>query len=424
MPSRDTIIIQKIPRETVRVDHPQSFNRFDQLYLELIENKTKIKQELVNKDYVPTISASPALDHSRSRSNSPAPSPSTSDSIERFKLTKFTKYTPDSNLSESDKDRIEKLEQLNSEYRNFEPEPDSRSEPEMKPEPDVEIHEDVHSEKHEKPPSIRTEATPKPSQASLNLSNKLQELLNKNPAPPSRATYAEKYTAPEQDKRFEEYQRSRKRLPTLSELEQQGTVVRKEIADASRLSIEDEDLKRELLFKFDLLRKSYKEQTIPTFTIHSDYKMMQRSYEDTVRRLSLDTSVESYKRYLIGAFMLIEYAFGRWLKFDMKGYTQQQIVSMSSYEKLLIEIGEKAYMPDGEQWPVEARLVFLVIINTAFFLVGKMIMSKTGSNLMGAINNLNTATPAAAAPPKRKMQGPSINIDDLPDVADISAENK
>jgi hypothetical protein len=439
MPPRDTIIIQKIPRTDNRIDHPQSFNRFEQLYLELIENKTKIKQDLVNKDYIPTISASPAPDHSRSRSNSPAPSPSTSDSLERFKLTKHTKYTPDSNLSDADKDRLEKLEQMNLDYRGSDPDPETdkpefnfenfenfESKPhDAKVELDEhEVHEEVQSEKYEKPPSIRTEATPKPSQASLNLSNKLQELLNKNPAPPTRPTYTEKYTAPDQDKRFEEYQRSRKRLPTLSELEQQGTVVRKEIADASRLSIEDEDLKRELLFKFDLLRKSYKEQTIPTFTIHSDYKMMQRSYEDTVRRLSLDTSVDSYKRYLIGAFMLIEYAFGRWLKFDMKGYTQQQIVSMSSYEKLLIEIGEKAYMPEGEQWPVEARLVFLVIINTAFFLVGKMIMSKTGSNLMGAINNLNTAAPAAAAPPKRKMQGPSINIDDLPDVAEMATENK
>jgi hypothetical protein len=221
--------------------------------------------------------------------------------------------------------------------------------------------------------------------------------------------------APDNESRFEEYQRSRKRLPTLSELEKQGaTTVRRELADASRLQIEDEDQKRELLFKFDLLRKSYREQTIPTFTIHSDLNMMTRSYEDTVRRLSLDSSVETYKRYLIGAFMLIEYALGKWLKLDMKGYTQQQIVSMSSYEKLLIEIGEKQYMPEGEQWSVEIRLVFLVIINTAFFLVGKMIMSNTGSNIMNAINSMNRANPDP--PAKKKMQGPNINLDDLPDV--------
>lgn len=418
MSPRDTLIIQKIPGPEQRVDHPQSFNRFEQLYLELIENKTKIKQDLVNKDYIPSIT-SPAPNFSRS--NSPAPSPSTSESADRFKLTK---YTPDSYVSENDKDRLEKLErqvehpisERNDEYDDFDfPKPRESREPTREPTRE----EDTHSEKPPSIHTIRTDGTSKPPVASMNLSNKLQELLNKNPAPSRPVqSHSEKYTQTD-DKRFEEYQKSRKRLPTLSELEQQGTVVRKEIADASRLTIEDEDLKRELLFKFDLLKKSYKEQSIPTFTIHSDYKMMQRSYEDTVRRLSLDSSVETYKRYLIGAFMLIEYAFGRWLKFDMKGYTQQQIVSMSSYEKLLIEIGEKAYMPEGEQWPVEARLVFLVIINTAFFLVGKMILSKTGSNLMGAINNMNTATPSTSEPPKRKMQGPSINIDDLPDVAEM-----
>ena len=116
--------------------------------------------------------------------------------------------------------------------------------------------------------------------------------------------------------------------------------------------------------------------------------------------------------------MLIEYSLGRWLKLDMKGYTQQQIVGMSSYEKLLIEIGEKAYMPENEQWPVEARLMFLVVINTAFFLIGKVILNKTGANLMGAINSMNTAAPTEQAP-KRKMQGPSINIDDLPDIAEM-----
>jgi hypothetical protein len=249
------------------------------------------------------------------------------------------------------------------------------------------------------------------------LSNKLQNILNKTG--PSTTRYQEKYSV--EDKRFEEYQRSRKRLPTLSELEKQGaTVVPKELADASRLNTEDEDMKRELLFKFDLLRKSYRDQNIPTFTIHSDLNMMEKSYEDTVRRLSLDSSVDNYKRYLVGGFMLIEFSMGKWLKFDMKGYTQQQITSMNSYEKLLIELGERSYMPGGEQWSVELRLVFLVIINTAFFLVGKMIMRNTGANLMGAINSMNTATPPAAnAAPKKKMQGPNINIDDLPDVSQV-----
>lgn len=400
MPPRDILIINKIPSVNKYIDHPQSFNRFEQLYLELIENKVKIKQNLVNKDYVPPLnlnsgSGSPSTseDSLIEKSKSFSGSSDKFDKVDKFDKFKLSKYSPDSRDSEPSREDLERIEKLEKLTRDEE--------------------DDIRSVKSEPPPSVRSDSSSAKPSGGVNLSNKLQELLNKNSSKP---TYKEKYTA--EDNRFEEYQKSRKRLPSLSELEQQGAVTRKEMADATRLTIEDEDMKRELLFKFDLLRKSYKDQNIPTFTIHSDYKMMCRSYEDTVRRLSLDSSVESYKRYLIGAFMLIEYCFGRWLKLDMKGYTQQQIVGMSSYEKLLIEIGEKAYMPEGEQWSVEIRLVFLVIINTAFFLVGKMVLNKTGANIMNAINNMNTATTPPEAP-KRKMQGPSINIDDLPDVNEL-----
>ena len=67
--------------------------------------------------------------------------------------------------------------------------------------------------------------------------------------------YKEKYSVSRNY--FDEYQKSRSRLPTLSELEKQGaTSVNRELADASRISPEeDEDLKREMLFKFELLKK-------------------------------------------------------------------------------------------------------------------------------------------------------------------------
>lgn len=212
------------------------------------------------------------------------------------------------------------------------------------------------------------------------------------------------------------------RLPKLSDLEKDGYAAapqQRQLADASRLlSPEDESLKRELLFRFDLLRKSYKNQNIPTFTIHSDLKTMEHAYEDVVRRLSLDSSVENYKKYLIGGFMLLEYVMGKWFNLDMKGYTQQQIEGINNYEKLLIEIGERQSGPGGDQWSVEVRLIFLVVINTGFFLVGQMIIKKTGANLLGTINNMNKKT--QSEPPKRKMAGPSINIEDLPDVANIS----
>ena len=92
---------------------------------------------------------------------------------------------------------------------------------------------------------------------------------------------------------------------------------------------------------------------------------------------------------------------------------------MNSYEKLLIELGEKSYVPTGSKWPVELRLLFMIIMNAAFFVISKMIMKKTGANLMGMINNMQTSTQPTPQPNtqrKRKMRGPNIDLGDIPDI--------
>ena len=117
--------------------------------------------------------------------------------------------------------------------------------------------------------------------------------------------------------------------------------------------------------------------------------------------------------------MLLEFVFGHLFGFDMSGFTQQQILSMNSYEKLLIELGEKSYMPSGSKWPVEVRLLFLCLINAVLFVVSKIILKKTGSNLMNMMNNMNatnTSSPAAPEQKKRKMKGPTVSVNDIPDV--------
>jgi len=212
----------------------------------------------------------------------------------------------------------------------------------------------------------------------------------------------------------------RKIPPSLEELRRNGDNMgnKDNLKDISYNGINDleyEDKKRELMFKFELLKKAYPNSSIPEFTIHSDYLTMQKAYDDNVRRLSLDSAVENYKQYLIYGFMLTEFVLGNFLKFDMQGFTQQQIISMTSYEKLLIELGEKSYIPEGSRWPVEVRLIFMIVINAAFFIVSRMIMKKTGANLMSMMNNANKKT---ANPVRRKntMKGPTIDINDIPEM--------
>ena len=42
---------------------------------------------------------------------------------------------------------------------------------------------------------------------------------------------------------------------------------------------------------------------------------------------------------------------------------------MNKYEHLLIELGEKNYVPEGSKWPVEIRLLFTIVINAAIFII-------------------------------------------------------
>ena len=244
-------------------------------------------------------------------------------------------------------------------------------------------------------------------QDNSDLTQRLKELLEDPSAPSASSVPSEsKHDQPSVTE-------TKNTIPTLSELEQKGEVKQSEAYIPKTEHIQNEedidDLKRELLFKFELLKKSYKGAQIPEFTIHSDYNLMKKTYEQTVRKLTLDSNVEQYKTYLIGGFMVVEYVLGRWLKFDMEGFTNQQVMNMNSYERLLIEIGEKSYIPGESNWPVEVRLLFLIIINAAFFIISRMIMKKTGSSILNMVNSMNTANR-----PKRKMKGPQINLDNLP----------
>ena len=353
MPKTNIKVI-KVTRKIHNSPHVQSFPRLPRLYLELIENKDKIRQDLVNKEYVPD---------------------------NNFQINTQTSYNNSNNL-----ETISNISSSNSKHSSHSSSSKHSS------------HSSSSSSSDDN--SIFSDNISEKTSASRNLNNRLNDLLN-------------------EDNNQSQY--VKRSPPTLKELEKRGAVnVNQHIPDINREYVhnqEEEDLKRELLFKFELLKKSYKDHNIPEFSIHSDYQTMQNSYENTVRRLSVDSSVESYKTYLIGGFMLVEFVLGKFFNFDMQGFTQQQITNMSSYERLLIELGEKSYVPEDSDWPVEIRLVFLIIINAGFFVVSKMMMKSTGSNILNMMNSMNRNNNRSIKK-KRKMKGPEINFDDLPEEDD------
>jgi len=196
----------------------------------------------------------------------------------------------------------------------------------------------------------------------------------------------------------------KKSPPTLEELQQkkkicpQVTISR----DYRYAEEEDEETQKErnaVYFKYEVLRRMHPNAHIPEFTIYSDPKLMAQKYELLTKKLSLESSVDSWKRYMIVFVMGCEVVLGK-LSFDMEGFAQQQIISMSTYDQLLVEMAEKSYVPSGSKWSPEVRLFMMLTMNIVLFVISKMIFKKTGTNLLGTINDLTT-------PQERKMKEPS-----------------
>lgn len=502
------IEVIKVPTDRP-LSRPKRFPPMNRMYLELLENKDKIRQDLVNKEYNPVDGMKIQLDPEASRAVEDTPLQPQSETLPNEKSVNNSpdskkpvskKETKNISKPELEKEPEKELDSDVETYIESEDEKklsrkDSKKQKKYDSDSDSDKEEnkkkynydsdDAKSEKSSTSTSSsrssKSSVSSRSSRSSVSsmssrsskssvssrssrsyddsdseqdlrsrkgspeddeLSKRIRELLrdedDRSSRNSSRSRHSRRHTkkkleTPSVSKDIPLPQPSQQSIndpPSLSQLEAAGVYQGKKtlpnIAFSSSQEDEEEDKKRELLFKFDLMRKSYGESDIPEHTIHTDYQTMVRSYDMTLRRLSIDSNVQTYKQYLTGGFMIVEFVLGRFLNFDMEGFTKQQVLSMNSYERLLIEMGEKSYVPGDSKWPVELRLLFLIIMNAAFFLLGKMIMKKTGANLFGMLNSLggNTAsnipTPAPSRP-NRRMKGPSINLDEIPDSEQVPA---
>ena len=436
---KQKILVNKIPLTRPPIGKSQKFPKMSTLYLELIENKNKVKPALVNKNYEPPDIITEKVEFSVDEPYQPVQTVN-SDIEENFSSPENSRINERNNYyseSEDEASRLEKgLDALKNKLRN------------MKDDSDIDILSDSLSDKHsnisenfedyrnehdndnkfqniDDKSSVVSDLASNSSNSSYSrgnedLGNRLNKLLDEddseNNTPTSDGFKSSRKTSKTNSRNY-----SRSRFPpTLAELEKQGAyepVRHLENMEDENDEQDEEDLKREMLFKFELLKKSYTGADVPEFSIHSDYKTMTRTYENCVKRLSLDSTVDSYKQYLIYGFLAVELGLSYFFKFDMNGFTKHQIMNMNSYDKLLIELGEKSYVPGDSDWPVELRLLLLIIVNAAFFLGGKLLQNKTGSNIFGMLESMgNTvATSGNVAAKKRKMKGPEIDLDELPD---------
>jgi hypothetical protein len=219
------------------------------------------------------------------------------------------------------------------------------------------------------------------------------------------------------------------------ELEEEGDEVEEEEEDDPYAGLSPEEReareREEYVWRFRILKKKYKTAQIPEFNEHSDVAMMKQTYDRTVKELYLDESVDSYRTYLIGGFMAMELLAKNFLGVDLDGFTAHQMKQMSKYDSLLVELGERSYNRWGLNLPVEIRLLGFVVFQAGIFYVGKIIADKVGKTFGDMFKSLTGQKPIPSAgegetpaEPKKRMRGPSIKVEDIKKMADHGKERK
>ncbi len=164
---------------------------------------------------------------------------------------------------------------------------------------------------------------------------------------------------------------------------------------------DEQEKKRDLLNKFVKLKKEYNNAHIPNHTEHTDLITLQKDYNSIKKQLEIDAKALRYKQWLLYSFLGLEILLLNFGSFDdIRGFYNYQKNCVNQYESLLFELGEKNYIQDEKKWPVEIRLIGVVAMNAAFFIGGKWAERKYGVNILTLFNPMNIPPP----PPQAQFQ--------------------
>ena len=151
----------------------------------------------------------------------------------------------------------------------------------------------------------------------------------------------------------------------------------------------------EFRIKFGILRRKYPRYQYPDIPDNVDLGAIHVQYNRYVRQIIIDqgtdSSVGQFRIYFIIFLVGIELFCVKVLGLsDMSGYTQSQLEAMDSYDRLLVELGEKNYGAIGAGWPVEIRLILLALFNAVVFFAVRKLAGSMGPDVAGLIQRTIT----------------------------------
>jgi chemotaxis protein histidine kinase CheA len=379
-----SLIVTKRPRDEPIVDEPINFPPLGNLHLELLENKNKVKPGLPDiispaKKTVIEEKKKPVVKENVEKKETSAPP------VEKKELHAPTTIEKQEKIKE---EIPKKKEEVKKEKPKKLPVSDSESEAEL-----LSLEELIDDEEEN---------------AEL---SELEEVKSDDSEDDDAADSKE-----EEEEEEEEEESPKKEEEKEEEDEYAG------------LSPEERERreKEEYMWRFRILKKKFKNPSveIPEFNEHSELNEMKSVYERTTKELYLDNCVDSYRTYLMGGFMMVEFVCTNWLGVDLGGFTSSQTRMMYKYDMLLIELGEKSYSNWGAKIPVEIRLAGLILLQAGLFYLGKIISSKYGSGMADVFRGFTGQPPNSDdkikdEPVKKKMKGPRFRAEDIREMSHV-----
>ncbi len=407
--------IIKKPRETPLADIPISFSKLENLHLELLEIKDKLKKNL------------PPIPVSKPQLNLRKDKPQ-----EHEKEIKKKEETPSKSIEKESKHSDKKSDKSSKHSKKDSKELTKKSKSSDKFS-DKSAKEEKTSHKSESPNKKSKKKKEESSEGTddelvKELGDKSDEDNSDNDSDEDSEEESESEEDEDSDEESEE-----------DKIETEEVDIYAGMTPEERLAAE----KEEFIWKFRLLKKQFGKSAsipIPEYNEHSDLGMMKKSYERTIKELYLDDAVETYRTYLLGGWIVMEYVCTQFLEIDLEGFTLQQIKMMYKYDRMLIELGEKSYTRWGMNLPVEIRLLFMILFQAGIFYLGKVISDKLGNSTAELFRGMTGQPPTRDEPlkrerskerpaetpsaPKPRMRGPRINAEDIRNQANKNKEKE
>jgi hypothetical protein len=162
----------------------------------------------------------------------------------------------------------------------------------------------------------------------------------------------------------------------------------------SKITREQETyLRSEFKVKFGILRSTYPQWDVIEPSDSLTLEQVHDLYDHYLKQILISRETGNYKTYMVIFLMVIEVIGVKFLKLNMSGYTLSQLRIINRYDSLFSELGEKYLVSSGSNWPVEVRIVMMMLFNAVIFLVVRYLCSWMGmegiaDTLQGMIDSM------------------------------------